>query len=118
MPAAKGAPPSDPDKPTTEAPAEPAGASPVPDPEPVVKKATAGGVYEYTAPFTTVYHLPLTAHPPIPAVAATEDSDGVPAVPATVFDWPGGPPDDRWTPTKKHPNQARDNDAPLTSTEV
>ena len=111
MPASKGAPPDATAPSTTEAPAEQAGASPVPDP-------ATGGVYEYTAPFTTVYHLPLTAHPLVPAVEASDEEPGSAAVPATVFAWPEGPPDDRWAPTRKKPNQARDNDAPLTSTEV
>ena len=111
MPVAKGAPPSD-APPITEAPADAAGALPVPAPAP------AGGVFEYTAPFTTVYPLPLTAHPAVPAVEATDEQPGSPAVPATVFAWPDGPPDDRWTPTRKKPNQAADNDAPLTSQEV
>ena len=118
MPASKGA-QSD-AAPSTEAPAEPAGASSVPEPA----APAAGGVFEYVAPFTTVYHLPLTAHPLIPAVAPVEATDDAPAVPgspevpATVFAWPDGPPDDRWAPTRKKPNQAADNDAPLTSQEV
>lgn len=115
MPVAKGAPPSDPTPSSSEAPAESAGASPVPAPAAPV---SAGGVFEYTAPFTTVYHLPLTAHPLIPAVEATDEDPGSPEVPATVFAWPDGPPDARWAKTRKSPNQAADNDAPLTSTEV
>lgn len=111
MPVTKGAPPSD-STPTasTEAPADPAGASPVPVPKPQADEVPVGGVYEYTAPFTTVYHLPLTAHPLIPAVEATEDAKAVAQVPATVFEWPDGPPDDRWAKTRKAPNQNRDND--------
>lgn len=114
MPASKGAP--DPAAtPTTEAPAEPAGASSVPEPA----APPAGGVFEYAAPFTTVYQQPpLTAHPLIPAVEATDEQPGSPAVPATVFAWPDGAPDDRWAKTRKSPNQAADNDAPLTPTEV
>lgn len=118
MPVAKGAPPSDPTPSSSEAPADAAGASSVPEPKPQVEVVGAGGVFEYTAPFSTIYGLPLTAHPLIPAVAASEDSPGSPEVPATVFAWPDGPPDDRWTKTRKNPNQAADNDAPLTSTEV
>lgn len=116
MPASKGAPP---DTTTTapEASAESVGASPSPAPTEAAPQPK-GGVFEYTAPFTTVYGLPLTAHPLVPAVPATDEDPGSPEVPATVFDWPDGPPDDRWTPTRRKPNQARDNDAPLTSTEV
>lgn len=111
MPVAKGAPPSDPTPAaSTGAPAETAGASPVPGADPQVEVEAVGGVYAYTAPFSTVYHLPLTAHPLIPAVEATEDAEAVPEVPATVFEWPDGPPDDRWAKTRKKPNQNRDND--------
>jgi hypothetical protein len=84
-----------------DAPAAVADVEPVPDgPEP--------GVYAYTYFADCVYpHVPLTAR------AATDDR------PATVFDWPFGPPaDGRWTKTTKKPNQAADNDAvPLTSEE-
>ncbi|MFI5814850.1 hypothetical protein ACIA7S_28325 [Streptomyces sp. NPDC051643] len=69
---------------------------PVEAPEPSGPKP---GVYEYTHFTDSVYlHVPLTAH------TATDGR------PATVFDWPFGPPDDgRWAPTKKSPNQAADN---------
>ena len=64
------------------------------------------GVYEFTHFADCVYpHVPLTCR------AATPDT------PATVFDWPFGPPDDgRWTKTRKKPNQAADN-APAPSSE-
>lgn len=71
------------------------------------------GVYEYVHPTACVYpHVPLTAYP------AREDGKGV-ELPATVFDWPFGPPDDcRWAKTRKtKPNQAADNAGPLTSEE-
>ncbi|MFJ8345024.1 hypothetical protein ACIQ9J_01345 [Streptomyces sp. NPDC094153] len=76
--------------------------------EPVAESARPEpGVYEYTHYDDCVYpHVPLTCR------AATLDS------PATVFEWPFGPPDDgRWTKTKKKPNQAADNAGPLTSEE-
>lgn len=120
MPASKGAQTDAAAPSTTEAPAGQAGAPSVPEPA----TPAAGGVFEYVAPFTTVYHLPLTAHPLVPAVPPVEasgddpGSPGSPQVPATVFAWPDGPPDDRWAPTRKKPNQAADNAAPLTSTEV
>jgi hypothetical protein len=81
--------------PATDTPAPPA-------PEPAAAPAPAGpapGPYEYAHFTDCVYpHVPLTAR------AATADT------PATVFDWPFGPPDDgRWTPTRKSPNQAADN---------
>lgn len=72
--------------------AEPTAAAPGPSgPDP--------GVYEFTYFADCVYpHVPLTCR------AATADT------PATVFDWPFGPPDDgRWTKTRKKPNQAADN---------
>ncbi|MEU0818965.1 hypothetical protein [Streptomyces mirabilis] len=78
--------------------------------EPTPEAASAGpepGVYEYMHFADCVYpHVPLTCR------AATADA------PATVFDWPFGPPDDgRWTKTKKKPTQAADNAGPLTSEE-
>lgn len=113
MPASKDAPPPS-DTTTTEAPAS-SGASPTPEP-PAATPSTGGkpptgrldpGVYEYTAPFTTVYGVPLTAHPPIPG------EDGTPDQPATVFDWFEGAPDDgRWATTRKKPNQTADNMPP------
>lgn len=76
---------------------DPAPADAVPEP----------GIYEYTHFADCVYpHVPLTCR------AETADA------PATVFDWPFGPPDDgRWTKTRKKPNQAADNAGPLTSEE-
>lgn len=75
------------------------------------KAATAAGdeptprAWEFTFSIPTVYgHIPLTAHPAIPASA------GQPARPATVFAWPAGPPDGRWTQTDQSPNQGPDND--------
>jgi hypothetical protein len=64
------------------------------------------GVYEYTHYADCVYpSVPLTAR------AGTGDT------PATVFDWPFGPPQDgRWSKTRKKPNQAADN-APAPSSE-
>ncbi|MFD4968962.1 hypothetical protein [Streptomyces sp. NPDC058424] len=82
--------------------------APDPGPEPVAEPAgPEPGVYEYTHFADCVYpHVPLTCH------AATADT------PATVYNWPFGPPDDgRWTKTKKKPNQAADNAGPLTSEE-
>ncbi|MGW4042946.1 hypothetical protein [Streptomyces sp. NPDC004721] len=77
-----------------------AATEPATDPEPVSESAgPEPGVYEYTHFADCVYpHVPLTCH------AATADR------PATVYDWPFGPPDDgRWTKTRKKPNQAADN---------
>ncbi|MFF7411664.1 hypothetical protein [Streptomyces lydicus] len=73
----------------------------------------APGVYEYVHPTACVYpHVPLTAHP------AREGADGR-ELPATVFDWPFGPPNDgRWAKTRKtKPNQAADNAPALSSEE-
>ncbi|MFG3287258.1 hypothetical protein ACGF3G_00340 [Streptomyces sp. NPDC048179] len=96
---------------TVEAP-EPAPAVPdvVSDPapaEPVPAGVEPGGAYEFTHFADCVYpHVPLTAR------AATPDA------PATVFDWPFGPPaDGRWTKTTRTPNQAADNAGPLTHEE-
>lgn len=103
--AAKGAPPSTTASPAPDAPAESAGASPSPGPEAPSAARLGPGVYEYTAPFATVYDLPLTARP--------ADGD----TPATVFEWPDGAPDDnRWTPTRKKPNQVPDNCVPPVTT--
>lgn len=76
------------------------------------------GVYEYTHGVDCVYpHVPLTARAARPERAADPDDDtdqGEPAVAATVFDWPDGPPGDgRWTKTRKKPNQAADNEPAL-----
>lgn len=77
------------------------------------------GVYEYTHFADCVYpHVPLTARVARPERPATDDDPGEPAVAATVFDWPVGPPDDgRWTKTRKKPNQAADNEPALSSEE-
>ncbi|WP_439947166.1 hypothetical protein [Streptomyces sp. BBFR109] len=78
------------------------------------------GVYEYTHYADCVYpSVPLTARAARPGRPATGDDPGEPAVDATVFDWPFGPPDDgRWKKTRKtKPNQAADNAGPLTSEE-
>jgi 2-oxoglutarate dehydrogenase E2 component (dihydrolipoamide succinyltransferase) len=116
----KGAPPSEPTAaPVPEAPAEPAGASSSPEPEAPPTGRLDPGVYEYVAPFATVYGLPLTARPADPGQPATKDAPAVPPSPATVFDWPdGAPADGRWTPTRKKPNQIADNAAPMTTPEV
>ncbi|MGW2692330.1 hypothetical protein ACWC3Y_10765 [Streptomyces sp. NPDC001296] len=82
--------------------------APVNDPEPTAEPTgPEPGVYEYTHFADCVYpHVPLTCR------AATADT------PATVFDWPFGPPDDgRWTKTRKKPNQAADNAPALSSEE-
>lgn len=85
--------------PPTETPTEPA--------EPAAEETgPEPGVYEFTHFADCVYpHVPLSCR------AAAPD------IPATVFDWPFGPPDDgRWTKTRKKPNQAADN-APAPSSE-
>lgn len=79
------------------------------------------GVYAYVHGSDCVYpHVPLTARAARPARDPDPDVDGdegEPAAPATVFDWPFGPPDDgRWTPTRSKPNQLADN-APAASSE-
>lgn len=106
MPTAK--PPKDESTPQVEKTTAPAAAD-TPDAEEPTPQTSGPkpGVYEFTHFADCVYpHVPLTCH------AATPDS------PATVFDWPFGPPDDgRWAPTKKKPNQAADNAGPLTSEE-
>lgn len=83
-------PPSEPNTTATKTPVDVAASPPV-DASPAA--------YEYTAPFDTVYvAVPLTAHP----------ADG--RRPATVYAWPDDPPPDgRWTPTTKKPNQQPDN---------
>lgn len=92
---------------TKTAPAEPTVDAAEPTPEPAEPTGPQPGVYEYTYFADCVYpHVPLSAR------AATPDT------PATVFDWPFGPPQDgRWAPTSKKPNQAADNAGPLTSEE-
>ncbi|MCI3277655.1 hypothetical protein [Streptomyces cylindrosporus] len=77
------------------------------------------GVYEYTHVSDCVYpHVPLTARAARPERPATDDDPGAPAVAATVFDWAFGAPDDgRWTPTRKKPNQAADNEPAPSSEE-
>jgi hypothetical protein len=106
MPIAK--PPKDEPTPQPEEAAAPPVDTPAaPAEAPVPAQAPEPGTYEYSHFADAVYpHVPLTAR------AATADT------PATVFDWPFGPPDDgRWTPTTKTPNQAADNAGPLTSRE-
>ncbi|MEU5426834.1 hypothetical protein AB0H73_14690 [Streptomyces olivoreticuli] len=106
MPVSKGAPPSESAPPDRETPAEPVAPAPAVEPLP---GRLAPGPAEYTAPFASVYDVPLTARP------ARESG------PATVFDWPeGAPADGRWIPTRKKPNQVADNDvaAPVTPPEV
>jgi hypothetical protein len=89
--------------------------------EAVAAQAPTPTVFEYTWGDATQYpHIPLTARPARPAVAAVEAAPGVfpspalPARPATVFAFPDGPPDGRWRPTDLPVNQARDNEPPLT----
>lgn len=94
-----------PESPAAGTAAAPAGEEPVEEPQ--NQDAPGPGVYEYVHPAECVYpHVPLTARP------ATNDR------PATVFDWPFGPPTDgRWAKTRKtKPNQAADN-APALSNE-
>lgn|GEM_PF-3457344 len=69
------------------------------------------GVYEFVGTIPTQYfEVPLTAHPEIPGQDSTDDTEAVPAVAATVFDWPfSAPGDGRWKPSKKKPNQQPDN---------
>ncbi|MFI1165653.1 hypothetical protein ACH4UM_19060 [Streptomyces sp. NPDC020801] len=99
------------DEPTPQETAAPAAERPTTATEPGNAAAEPSGpepgVYEYTHFADCVYpHVPLTCR------AATADA------PATVFDWPFGPPDDgRWTRTRKKPTQAADNAGPLTSEE-
>jgi hypothetical protein len=80
--------------------------APAEAPDPADTTGPPPGVYAYSYFADCVYpHVPLSAR------AATADA------PATIFDWPFGPPDDgRWTPTSKSPNQAADN-APAPSSE-
>lgn len=97
------------------APREAEAAPPAPEPvaPPQDQDGPAPGVYEYVHPTACVYpHVPLTAHP------AREGAGGK-ELPATVFDWPFGPPGDgRWAKTRKtKPNQAADNAPALSSEE-
>jgi hypothetical protein len=85
-------------------------AVPAPAPAAVEAPQPAGpppGVYAYSHFADCVYpHVPLSAR------TATADT------PATIYDWPFGPPDDgRWTPTSKSPNQAADNEPAPSSEE-
>ncbi|MEW2164424.1 hypothetical protein AB0912_15730 [Streptomyces sp. NPDC007084] len=75
------------------------------------------GVYEYVYGIGCVYpHVPLTCHAYHPAVDETETSPAIPEQPATIFEWPDGPPDDgRWAKTRRKPNQAADNAGGLLS---
>lgn len=77
------------------------------------------GVYEFTGTVATQYlDVPLTTRPADPGRPATDDEPAVPAMPATVFDWPfSAPGDGRWEPSKKKPNQVADNAAPLSTEE-
>src|SRR3954468_8427328 len=96
--------------------------APEPD-KPGVDTVPAGrlpaGTYEFTGPIATQYlEVPLTARPADPGRPADGDDPGVPASPATVFDWPfSAPGDGRWKPVKRKSNQVADNAAPLTSEE-
>lgn len=113
--ASKTAPQPDPDP----APDTAAAAAPEPSPGAAAVPGGPGGAYQFTGLLPTQYlHVPLTARPAAEAVAGTDADPGSPARPATVFDWPDGPPQDgRWTRTRLKPNQAADNAAPLVSEE-
>jgi len=80
--------------------------------EPGGDSSADAGVYEYNHTSDCIYpQVPLTARAPRPAAPAEGDGPETPAVPATVFEWPFGPPNDgRWTRTRKKPNQAADNE--------
>jgi hypothetical protein len=109
----KPAPEPDPTPAPTAAPvADEPGAVPVPD------GRQPAGVYQFTGSIATQYlEVPVTARPADPGRPADGDDPGVPATPATVFDWPfGAPADGRWEPTKRKPNQLPDN-APALSEE-
>ena len=110
------------------APAESATAGAEPEPQAGIEEPTGllePGVYEYAHVSDCVYpHVPLTAHAAHPEIAerpasGDEPGDpGGPAVDATVFHWAFGAPDDgRWTPTRKKPNQAADNEPAPSSEE-
>lgn len=99
---------------------EPTPAKTTPEPAAVADKPKAdevppgrlpAGVYEFTGPIATHYlDVPLTAYPADEGRPADGDDPGVPASPATVFEWPFSAPDDgRWQPSKKKPNQLPDN---------
>ena len=85
------------------------------DPEPEAAEVPdgrlPGGVYEFVGTLPTQYlEVPLTAYPADPGRPAKGDDPGVPATPATVFDWPfTAPGDGRWQSSKKKPNQLPDN---------
>ncbi|RXS84242.1 hypothetical protein EST92_11840 [Streptomyces sp. TM32] len=96
-----------------EAEAAPAPAAPELVAAPQDQDGPAPGVYEYVHPTACVYpHVPLTAYP-------VREADDGKELPATVFDWPFGPPNDgRWAKTRKSkPNQAADNAPALSSEE-
>lgn len=101
-----------PETPVSDAtPAASAPEPPAPDVAAAEPEQPGPGTYEYTRSSGCVYpHVPLTCHPEDPGVAASEADPGRPARPATVFDWPDGPPTDgRWTKTRKKANQLPDN---------
>lgn len=81
------------------------------EPDEVPEGRLPAGVYEFTGTLPTQYlEVPLTARPETPGRDATDDEPAVPAIPATVFDWPvSAPGDGRWKPSKKKPNQQPDN---------
>lgn len=119
MPSAKSSPAKDPTP--APAPQPEHAAPPTTEPTPAPEAAPRGpepGVYEYTHYADCVYpHVPLTCRAARPERPATDTDPGEPAVAATVYAWPFGPPDDgRWTKTRKKPNQAADN-APAPSSE-
>jgi hypothetical protein len=101
-------PPKDEPTPQADAPTDIPAEAPAPEPEAAPEPpGPKPGVYAYTYFADSVYpHVPLTAR------AATADA------PASIVDWPFGPPDDgRWAPTTKDPNQAADNASPVTAKE-
>lgn len=114
MPTAK--PPKDEPTPQPDETAAAAESSTVPAPD--EPSGPEPGVYEYTHFADCVYpHVPLTCRAERPTRPATDDDPGDPGAPATIFEWPFGPPDDgRWTKTRRKPNQAADN-APAPSSE-
>jgi hypothetical protein len=92
---------------TTEAPGKPGASSSPEAPEPAAAPEPTS--WQYAWAVSTLYlHIPLTAHPEIPAVDATNDIPAVPGRPATVYAFVE-PPDSRWIPTDLPPNQLPDN---------
>jgi len=121
MPAARATAPTSPPDPEPEQPAEADSKSKSEAPAAEADAPKEPTAWEYTWGDPTAYsHIPLTAYPPRPAEPAQKDAagvvvrDAVPARPATVFAFVE-PPDNRWRPTDLPMNQAKDNEAPLTT---